>query len=134
LALAFSAQHRLQQQTRVDRHAQGHGRVDGVLKLDVYQQVTFAIRGIDLPDAIGVFLDQSVTDQVASDGAQGLKVKAIDPWIGNETANELGHHVGVSEQQFVGGIVLTGRHGALSLKSNPLIRSWIELIFWFEVM
>ena len=63
LALAFSAQHRLQQQTRVDRHAQGHGRVDGVLKLDVYQQGTFAIRGFDLPDAIGVFLDQSVTDQ-----------------------------------------------------------------------
>ena len=52
----------------------------------------------------------------------------------NEAANELGHHVGVDKQQFVGGIVLTGRHGALSLKMNPLIRSWIELIFYFEVM
>ena len=85
-----------------------------LLEFDQQVEVNPVFAGLDPPDDIAFALPQVVADVMTGAFLQGVEVEAVQPVVGNKTEDQVTHHLGCREQEFIAGVVVGAHRGSVA--------------------
>jgi hypothetical protein len=105
----------------------GHEGIDRGLELQKEIHVEPAVFSpAQTPDEIAFPGLQAVADEAGIDLLEGGEVKIADPVLVNEAAQEIGHHLGMREEQLVGMIVVCHKVAGIRIQGTSAFVSEIS--------